>query len=55
MSQKRDRTEKEIDAIVVSEADDPTAWEEEAVVKPSRRRVNPDKTHALRRGAAKST
>jgi hypothetical protein len=27
-------TEKEIDAIVMSQADDPTAWEEEALVKP---------------------
>jgi len=41
MSQKRARTEKEIDAIVVSQADDQTAWEEEAVVRPRRWRVNP--------------
>jgi hypothetical protein len=36
-----DRTEKEIDAIVVAEADDPAAWEEEAVVRPRRWKVNP--------------
>jgi hypothetical protein len=43
MSQKSDRTEKEIDAIVVSQADDPAAWEEEAVVRPRRWRVNPSR------------
>src|SRR4051812_20809349 len=36
-----DMTEKEIDAIVIAEADDPAAWEEEAVVHPRRWRVNP--------------
>jgi hypothetical protein len=36
-----DKTEKEIDAIVVAQADDPDAWEEEAVVHPRRWRVNP--------------
>ncbi len=43
MSHKNDRTEKEIDAIVVAQADDPTAWEEEAVVRPRRWRVNPSR------------
>ncbi len=43
MSQKNDRTEKEIDAIVVSQVDDPTAWEEEAVVRPRRWRVHPSR------------
>ena len=41
MTQTNDRTEKEIDAIVVAEADDPTAWEEEAVVSPRRWKLNP--------------
>jgi hypothetical protein len=36
-----DKTEKEIDAIVVAQADDPDAWEEEAVVHSRRWRVNP--------------
>lgn len=38
-----DKTEKEIDDIVVSQADDPTAWEEEAHVKPRRWKVNPSR------------
>jgi hypothetical protein len=38
-----DRTEKEIDAIVIAQANDPTAWEEEAVVRPRRWRVNPSR------------
>ena len=43
MSQQDDKTEKEIDAIVISQADDATAWEEEAYVKPRRWRVNPSR------------
>lgn len=41
MTERNDKTENEIDEIVVSQADDPTAWEEEAHVKPRRWRVNP--------------
>jgi hypothetical protein len=43
MSQHNDMTEKEIDARVIAEADDPTAWEEEAIVHPRRWRVNPSR------------
>ena len=43
MSQHDDMTEKEIDARVIAQADDPTAWEEEAVVRPRRWRVNPSR------------
>ncbi|HSY47554.1 MAG TPA: hypothetical protein VLC46_01960 [Thermoanaerobaculia bacterium] len=43
VTQKNHRTEKEIDELVVSQADDPTAWEEEAVVRPRRWRVNPSR------------
>jgi hypothetical protein len=43
MSQRNEKTEKEIDDIVVAQADDPTAWEEEAHVKPRRWRVNPSR------------
>jgi hypothetical protein len=43
MSQRNDQTEKEIDARVIAEADDPEAWEEEAVVHPRRWRVNPSR------------
>ena len=41
MSQRNDKSEKEIDDIVVSQADDPNEWEEEAHVKPRRWKVNP--------------
>jgi hypothetical protein len=43
MSQRNDKTEKEIDDIVVSQADDPTAWEDEAHVEPRRWKVNPSR------------
>jgi hypothetical protein len=43
MNEQDDKTEQEIDAIVVSQADDPTAWEEEAHVKPRRWSVNPSR------------
>lgn len=42
MSQN-DKTERQIDEIVVSQADDPDAWEEEAYVKPRRWKVNPSR------------
>lgn len=41
MTQQNDRSEKEIDELAVSQADDPTAWEEEAHVIPRRWRINP--------------
>lgn len=41
MSQQNDMTEKEIDDIVISQIDDPTAWEDEVHVKPRRWKVNP--------------
>jgi hypothetical protein len=41
MNQQNAKTEKEIDDIVISQADDPAAWEEEAHVQPRRWRVNP--------------
>jgi hypothetical protein len=41
MTQQNDRSEKEIDDLVVSQADDSAAWEEEAHVIPRRWRVNP--------------
>jgi|ERR1051326_2021567 hypothetical protein len=40
---RNDKTEREIDDIVVSQADDPAAWEEEAHVKPRRWKVNPSR------------
>jgi hypothetical protein len=43
MTQRTDRTEKEIDDLVVAHADDPTAWEEDAHVKPRRWKVNPSR------------
>jgi hypothetical protein len=43
MTQRTHRTEKEIDDVVVAQADDPTAWEEEAHVKPRRWKVNPSR------------
>jgi hypothetical protein len=43
MSKQNGKTEKEIDDIVVSQADDPTAWEDEAIVRPRRWRVNPSR------------
>ncbi len=43
MTQENQRTEKEIDDLVVAQADDPTAWEEEAHVKPRRWKVNPSR------------
>jgi hypothetical protein len=41
MTDRKDRSEKEIDAIVIAQADDPAAWEEEAVVRPRRWKLNP--------------
>ncbi|HEY0370544.1 MAG TPA: hypothetical protein VGD79_00985 [Thermoanaerobaculia bacterium] len=38
-----DKTEREIDDLVISQADDPSAWEEEASVKPRRWKVNPSR------------
>lgn len=43
MSQDRKLTEKEIDKIVVAQADDPSAWEDEIQVQPRRWRVNPSR------------
>jgi len=43
MSQRSVKTETEIDDIVVSQADDPEAWEEEAHVRPRRWKVNPSR------------
>ena len=43
MNQRDVKTEKEIDDIVVAQADDPDAWEEEASVKPRRWRVHPSR------------
>jgi hypothetical protein len=43
MSNRSGKTQKEIDDIVVSQADDPSAWEEEAHVRPRRWRVNPSR------------
>ena len=43
MTQRTHRTEKEIDDLVVAQADDATAWEEEAHVKPRRWKVNPSR------------
>lgn len=43
MTQRTHRTEKQIDDLVVAQADDPTAWEEEAAVKPRRWKVNPSR------------
>lgn len=40
---RNDKTEKEIDAIVVAEADDPSAWEDEGDVKARRWRVHPSR------------
>jgi hypothetical protein len=50
MSQRIAKTEKEIDAIVVSQADDPTAWEAEAHVKPRRWRVGPSTPRRVTEG-----
>jgi hypothetical protein len=43
MNQDKRLTEKEIDNLVVSQVDDPTAWEEEIRVHPKRWRVNPSR------------
>ena len=64
MSRTDEKTEKEIDEIVISQADDPSAWEEEAYVRPRRWRVNPSRLElaakffvlsALRRLGAEAT
>jgi hypothetical protein len=43
MNQDRKLTEKEIDELVVAQADDPNAWEDEIHVQPKRWRVNPSR------------
>ena len=43
MSQDRKLTEREIDDIVVAQADDPSAWEDEIPVQRKRWRVNPSR------------
>ena len=43
MTQRSDRPEKEVDDLVVAQADDPTAWEEDAHVNPRRWKVNPSR------------
>jgi hypothetical protein len=43
MSERNHQREREIDEAVIAQVDDPSAWEEEAHVRPRRWRVNPSR------------